>query len=117
MIPARTGYGLVTVKGVFGLVFSCIPETAPGPVFIARPNPPIHDADGNRIDVPQGTDNEGFATLLAWLYPIGSDERRYARISLPSGITRDVPPAWVHPAGNIAAIRLRRSHPWRRDGE
>lgn len=108
---AATRFGIVAVQGVFGICFYQVPEIQPRPVFIARPNPPIHGPDGRRLDLPQKTENEGHAELLAWLYPIGSDQPNYARVALPSGV-RDVPPHWVHDAGNIPAIRIERARRW-----
>lgn len=107
-------YGLVSLPHMPGTAFVVIPEPTPRPVFIARPNPPIYGADGERLDEPQGTENQGHATLLAWLQECAPGQARRARVMLPSG-PQDFPEHWVHEAGNIPVIRLERARPWRRN--
>lgn len=100
------------VAGVFGTLFRVAP-TAPRRVFVARPNPPIYGDDGQRLDVPQGTANEGHGELVAWLHEVGAEAPRYAWVVLPSSQEpHEFPVAWVHDAGNIPAIRVDRARPW-----
>jgi hypothetical protein len=105
-------YGIVSLPHMPGTAFVVLPAPEPSAVFVARPNTPIYAEDGTRLDLPQGTENPGHATLLAWLHEIGAREPRFARVMLPTG-QQDVPQAWIHPAGNIPTFRIPKAQPWR----
>jgi hypothetical protein len=106
--------GIISVPEVPFRPLVSIPLDTPLEVFIGRPNPMTVLEDGNIIAHQQDTANEGHGLLVAWLYDIGSRERRFGHVMLPSNHRpRAFAPRWIDLSGKVAAIRIWPTQPWR----
>lgn len=92
-----------------------LPQETPLRVFVARPLRMRADGTARPLHVPhEGTPNDGFGTVAAYLRPVGTAAPDYAEVTLDSGETRLFAMAWLHPAACVANLRPRHTSPLRR---